>query len=434
MMFQALAFTIGLYVVAFIKSWKLTLIASVALPFILIVYGAIIPPFFKINKITEELHDAASSLAFEMFSSIRVIVAFGAEGKLAQQHEALLEKAAKNSRRESPLMALTMSPAMAATYGTFGIAFWFGVRQYSRGDIGNVGDIVVVLFSVMMAVMNIGKVAAPIIAIVKAGTAATELFATIDASVPDTSGLKDPEVSANAAITFKDVAFSYPSRPNVPILENFNATFEAGKVTAIVGPSGSGKSTIVSLVQRWYDLLGTTAIAKDEESAQEEKPVKETEEDSKTKKKEKKSAKADKTGKDAAAEDVVDLGPNTCTGSVIVGGTDLQKIDTKWWRSQCGLVQQEPFLFNDTLFANVAYGLCGTKWQHAPEEEQLAMVKAACKEAYANEFIDKLPQGYDTLVGESGVKLSGGQRQRIAIARGICFLHDLCVYSPLTKC
>ncbi|PVH99733.1 P-loop containing nucleoside triphosphate hydrolase protein [Periconia macrospinosa] len=418
MMFQSLAFTIGLYVVAFIKSWKLTLIASVALPFILIVYGSIVPPFFKIHKLTEECHDAASSLTFEMFSSIRVIVAFGAQAKLARQHEALLDKAANNAKREAPLMALFLSPAMAANYGTFGIAFWFGVRQYSRGDVTSVGDIVVVLFSVQTAVMSIGRLVAPIIASVKAATASTELFATIDAVVPNTTGLTDPDVSANADIGFNNVAFSYPSRPNVPILKGLNATFEAGKVTAIVGPSGSGKSTIVSLVQRWYDLLGTTATLKEVEKPKKDHPIQDTEKPSETKKK-KKEKKTTDAEKDNTKEEEKDLGPNTCTGSVTVGGTDIQDIDVKWWRAQCGLVQQEPFLFNDTLFANVAYGLCGTKWQDAPKDEQSAMVKAACKEAYADEFIDKLPEGYDTLVGESGIKLSGGQRQRIAIARAI---------------
>lgn len=100
-------------------------------------------------------------------------------------------------------------------------------------------------------------------------------------------------------------------------------------------------------------------------------------------------------------------GPNTCTGTVRIGTLDLHDVDVKWWRSKIGLVQQEPFLFNDTLFNNVAFGLCGTQWQDLSKEEKMKMVKEACKEAYADEFIDRLPQGYDTMVGESGIKLSG---------------------------
>jgi ATP-binding cassette subfamily B (MDR/TAP) protein 1 len=176
-----------------------------------------------------------------MFSSVRIVVAFGAQAKLAKQHKVILDKATKNERRAAPLMGLMMSPMMVGQYGTFAIAFWFGIKQYSQGKVSDVGAITVVLFSVMMAVMNISRLTAPIIGIVKAASAATDLFTTIDAPVPETTGLKEPDVTADANISFENVAFSYPSRPDVSILENLDILFEAGKVTAIVGPSGSGK-------------------------------------------------------------------------------------------------------------------------------------------------------------------------------------------------
>jgi ABC-type multidrug transport system fused ATPase/permease subunit len=274
----------------------------------------------------------------------------------------------------------------------------------------------------MMAVMNIGRLAAPIMAIAKAGTAATELFAVIDAPVPDTSGLQPPNVTTDADITFENVSFSYPSRPNVQILNEFSFRLEAGKVTAIVGPSGSGKSTIVGLIQRWYELVGTTAIDKDDKADGTnpvEVPAEEKEQPKKSKRWGKAAAEPKEEEKKKKEDEEIDLGPNTCTGAVKIGGIDLRDVDLKWWRSQIGLVQQEPFLFNDTLFNNVAYGLCGTSMFNLSKEEKMKMVQEACREAYAEEFISKLPQGYETLVGESGVKLSGGQRQRIAIARSI---------------
>ncbi|EAT87032.2 hypothetical protein SNOG_05968 [Parastagonospora nodorum SN15] len=423
MLFQSLAFVIGLYVVAFIKSWLLTLVASASLPFILVVYSALVPPFIRIHKVTEKHHGDASAMAFEMFSSIRIVVAFGAEAKLARQHEKMLDQAVANERKAAPLMGLMMAPSMMAMYGTFAISFWFGIKQLNEGKIANVGEITVVLFSVMMAVQHIGRVATPIMAITRAASAAAELFATIDAPVPNITGLRDPDVSAETDISFENVAFSYPSRPDVPILGGLDLKFEAGKVTAIVGPSGSGKSTVVGLVQRWYELLGTTALLKEEEKTTDE----EADGEQVPKKKkwyQKPDAPAeDKTPKAAyeeAEEDKeVDLGPNTCTGTVRIGGTDLREVDLKWWRSQIGLVQQEPFLFNDTLYNNIIYGLCGTQYQDLPKEEKMKMVEEACREAYAEEFISRLPEGYETRVGESGIKLSGGQRQRIAIARSI---------------
>ncbi|ENI01964.1 hypothetical protein COCC4DRAFT_175713 [Bipolaris maydis ATCC 48331] len=434
MMFQAFAFVIGAYVVAFIQSPLLTLVASASLPFILILMGIIIPPFTRIHKITEKYSEDASATAFEIFSSLRVVVAFGAEAKLARQHEELLTKSAKNFKRAAPLSGLFFAPMMVGQYGTMGIAFWFGIKQYSEGKNNNVGTIVIVLFAVMMAVVNFGRVVTPIIAIVKASTAAAELFRTIDAPVPDVSGLKEPDVTANANITFENVAFSYPSRPNVPILQGLGLEFEAGKVTAIVGPSGSGKSTIVGLVQRWYDLLGTTASPTPHdlpvnssatsithtEPKQDETPKKSgwfkkrAVDEGKGQQKQETVVKDDKT-----KESEPNLGPNTCTGTIKVGGIDIRQIDAKWWRSQIGIVQQEPFLFNDTLYNNVAFGLTGTRYQDLPKEEKMVMVEEACREAYAEEFISKLPEGYETLVGESGIKLSGGQRQRIGIARSI---------------
>ncbi len=185
----------------------------------------------------------------------------------------------------------------------------------------------------------------------------------------------------------------------------------------------------MGIVQRWYDLQGTTAIEKDQTpTAVPSDPSPDDNETTKNKKwfgkGKKNNDKADenpekKPKKDDEKDEEPELGPNTCTGTVYIGDTDLRKVDLKWWRSQIGLVQQEPFLFNDTLYNNVAFGLCGTHFEDLPKEEKLKMVEDACREAHAEEFISRLPQGYETLVGESGIKLSGGQRQRIAIARSI---------------
>jgi len=194
--------------------------------------------------------------------------------------------------------------------------------------------------------------------------AAAHLFHTID-RVPDIDsadpkGLKPQSVVGE--IRLDGVTFRYPSRPDVPTLRNLSLAFSAGKTTAIVGASGSGKSTIISLVERFYDPI---------------------------------------------------------SGSVKLDGVDVKDLNLKWLRQQVGLVSQEPVLFGTSIRNNVAHGLIGTEWENAPEEEQFDLVKQACLKANADVFISKLPQGYDTLVGERGILLSGGQKQRLAIARAI---------------
>ena len=194
--------------------------------------------------------------------------------------------------------------------------------------------------------------------------AAGKLYETID-RIPDIDsanpdGLKPENV--HGEIVLDDVKFSYPSRPDVQVVKGLSLKFHAGKTAALVGASGSGKSTIVSLVERFYD---------------------------------------------------------PSSGVVKLDGIDLKDLNVKWLRSQIGLVSQEPTLFATTIKGNVAHGLIGTKFEHAPEDEKFALIKEACIKANADGFVTKLPNGYDTMVGERGFLLSGGQKQRIAIARAI---------------
>ncbi|CAK7225218.1 hypothetical protein SCUCBS95973_005787 [Sporothrix curviconia] len=225
-----------------------------------------------------------------------------------------------------------------------------------------------------MMTTAIGGITTPLSGAARAASAATIFYAVIDAPTTPCSGFGagTPEAAAarTSDIVLENVHFSYPLRPDLKILDGVDVTFPAGKMTAIVGPSGSGKSTIVALLERWYEL---------------DEP-----------------------------------GVPTTHGHISAGSVRLRYLDRRWWRTQVGLVQQEPFLFNDTIFNNVAHGLVGTPWENADPEKRREMVETACREAYADEFVSRLPLGYDTVVGDGGgLKLSGGQRQRLAIARAI---------------
>lgn len=195
-------------------------------------------------------------------------------------------------------------------------------------------------------------------------SAAAKLYETIDRrpdiDSSDPGGLKPETVVGE--ISLENACFAYPSRPTIQVTKSLNLHFRAGKTAALVGASGSGKSTVIQLVERFYDPT---------------------------------------------------------SGVVKLDGVDIKDLNLKWLRSQIGLVSQEPTLFGTTIRANVAHGLINTKWENASEEEQFALIKEACVKANADGFISKLPDGYETMVGERGFLLSGGQKQRIAIARAI---------------
>ncbi|CAI5473243.1 unnamed protein product [Closterium sp. Yama58-4] len=168
-------------------------------------------------------------------------------------------------------------------------------------------------------------------------------------------GLSACELAWTGDIEFRDVHFAYPQRAAVEVIKGINLVLPRGTVTALVGGSGAGKSTVVQLLSRFYE------------------PV---------------------------------------AGTVSLAGVDIASFDRTQWTRAVSLVSQEPVLFAMSVRDNIAYGL--------PDADVAdADVIRAAKAANAHEFIMKLPQGYDTMVGERGGLLSGGQRQRLAIARAI---------------
>ncbi|KAF7938211.1 hypothetical protein EAE99_001883 [Botrytis elliptica] len=399
---QYLAMLITAIVIAFTYSWALTLVTSSVLLFVALVYGTVIPIVMKMSKNIEHADEKASGVAGEVLGSIRMIVACGSEDRTAKKYSGWVEESRKRTLKMSPWVGVQFSPLMFAIYATMALCFWFGFRLFSEGHLENVGTILIVLMSVVMVAMAVSQTAAPIMAAGKAATAATDFFAVIDTPRPDNSGLKEPEVSAREDITLNSVTFAYPSRPHVKVLDALSMRFESGKITAIVGASGSGKSTIVGLLERWYNLEEQRIVIPPSAMKDEKKDKKKKEEE------------RPNTPEYDEKQDPVAL-----SGIIACGNNELRSLDLRWWRTQIGLVQQEPFIFNDTIAKNVEYGLIGSEWELENAEMKRKLVIEACKEAFADEYITKLPLGYDTQVGDAGIKLSGGQRQRLAIARSI---------------
>jgi ATP-binding cassette subfamily B (MDR/TAP) protein 1 len=140
---QAITFTIGAYVVAFLHNVLVTLVASACIPFVLIVLGITVPFFIKIHKKTADILEEGSSLSFEIFSSIRIVVAFGAEERFYARYVSIIDRAAQNERKCAPIMGMMMWPVYFSTYATMALVFWFGIRQYIHHDLSSVGSILV---------------------------------------------------------------------------------------------------------------------------------------------------------------------------------------------------------------------------------------------------------------------------------------------------
>ncbi|KAJ9638460.1 hypothetical protein H2204_004230 [Knufia peltigerae] len=360
---QSLSMFFSAFVVALASQWKLALITMSVIPAIFLVTGICIAIDATQEARITRIYSRAAVLAEEVLSSIRTVHAFYARKKMAEKYDVFLQQAHQEGNKKSPNYGVLFSTEYFCVYSAIALAFWKGFRMYESGEVADVGKVFTVVLSVTIAATSISMLAPQIQSFTNAASSASELFSIIDKPTQldplDPSG-KQPE-SCQGQIEILDLSFAYPSRPSAEVLRDFSLTIPAGKTTALVGASGSGKSTMVGLLERWY---------------------------------------------------------LPSSGRIILDGLDLEQYNVKWLRSRIRLVQQEPVLFRGTIFQNVANGFVDEQ-RDLPRERQMELVQEACKASNADVFINELPNGYDTEVGERAGALSGGQRQRIAIARSI---------------
>ena len=310
-----------------------------------------------------KIYSRAAVLAQDAISSIKTIHAFGAQQKIVSRYDDFLEKAHVEGDKKSIIFGILFSTQEFLTLAATALAFWQGFRMFQSGEIDNVGTVFTVILSVLLGSGSLMLILPQMQAITNASSAAAELFSIIDKpSLLDplsAEGMQPDRCTGD--IQIHDLCFAYPTRSTAQVLQGLTLSIPAGKTTALVGPSGCGKSTLVGLLERWYQPT---------------------------------------------------------SGQILLDGHDIAGYNTKWLRSNFRLVQQEPTLFQGTIFENVTKGLVGEQLSLS-SDAKMKLVKEACMASNAHDFIVKLPQGYDTQVGERASMLSGGQRQRIAIARSI---------------
>lgn len=362
--FQGVGAFVTAFVIAFAVQWKLTLICLCIPPVTIGVTGWVAAAGAKIETRVLEIHGQGNSFAESVLSSVRTTHAFEMRERLVAKFDKFLTDAHETGMKLCPLWAIMFSTEYTVIYLGFGLAFWQGVRMLASGEVTETGDIFTVLLSVVIASVNLTIIAPNALDFGRAAAAAAQLFALIDRESTINPLVEDglrPEATIGH-VQLENVSFAYPTRPGVTVLDNFSLDVPAGKVTALVGQSGSGKSTIVGLLERWY---------------------------------------------------------NPASGSIRLDDTPIEKLNLHWLRQNVRLVQQEPVLFQGSVFDNINHGLVGTPWEHDPVEDRQKRIEEAAKMAFAHDFVSELPQGYHTDIGQRGSLLSGGQKQRVAIARSI---------------
>ncbi|XP_064410826.1 ATP-binding cassette, sub-family B (MDR/TAP), member 4 [Latimeria chalumnae] len=354
MLFQSLSTFVAGFVIGFVKGWKLTLVIVAISP----VMGVSVALWSKVltsfSSKEQNVYAKAGSVAEEVLSAIRTVVAFGGQEKEIQRYHKNLIDAKNIGIRKAIVTSVSIGFTFFIIYASYALAFWYGSTLILQEEY-SIGKVLTVFFSVIMGVFTVGQAAPSMEAIANARGAAHGIFKIIDNEPKidsfSESGYKPEKIKGN--IEFKNVHFTYPSRPEVQILKGLNLKVNSGQTIALVGGSGCGKSTVVQLIQRFYD-------------------------------------------------------PDE--GMITVDDHDIRSLNVHHLREFIGVVNQEPVLFATTIAENIRYG-----------HEGIAMsdIENAAKEANAYNFIMKLPDKFDTLVGEKGTQLSGGQKQRVAIARAL---------------
>ncbi|TVY82955.1 Leptomycin B resistance protein pmd1 [Lachnellula suecica] len=360
---QNLSTFFSAFIVALAVQWKLALITMSVIPAIFVIMGSCVGVDVKIEARVMRSYNRGASVAQEAISTIRTVHAFWAQSKMTEKYDTYLQEAHSAAMKKWLIYGVFIATQPFCVYSGVALAFWQGYRMFDSGQISSVGPAFTVVFATIIAATTVGAIAPQVTTFTNAAAAASELFEVIDKPSQldplSEDGIKPS--TCNGHIEIKGLDFSYPSRPDAKVLNSLNLSIPAGKTTALVGASGCGKSTLVGLLERWYE---------------------------------------------------------TKIGCITLDGVNMTAYNTRWLRSQIGLVQQEPVLFMGTVFENVTNGFLESQ-RALGKEDQMELVRKACEISNAHEFIYELPKGYETEVGEAAGLLSGGQKQRIAIARAV---------------
>ncbi len=362
---------IGLMAYLFYLNWRLTLLVLIIFPIIGFMVKLINTRLRKLHKVSQDMTNELSYVVEESVGGYKVVKLHGGEKYEKERFSLIANKLRRYSMKIAVAGGLnqpmTQFVASIALSGVLLVALF--QSSMAEVTVGGFVAFVTALILIISPLKHLADINQPL----QRGIAAADMiFKLMDQPIEEDSLRRAHAIKLNKAegnLEFKSVSFAYTglsSIESIPasddgapareVLKHIDLKIPAGEVVAFVGPSGSGKSTLVNLLPRFF---------------------------------------------------------NPSSGSIHLDGVDIQDIDLKDLRRQMAFVSQDVVLFNDTIAANVAYGVS------SPEEIDRGRVHEALQAANLAELIQELPEGIDSEVGDNGNRLSGGQRQRLAIARAI---------------
>jgi len=338
-------------IIAGINSWRMMLVVLSCIPILAIATTIQTKVMVAQSGEEDQLFAGANQTASEAVTSIRTVVAFGMQDSVSDLYDRKLRVPTKKSTKQANIGGLGLGFSQFTLFSIYALAFWYMGLEISRGN-STFEQALKAFFAVFLAAFGLGQAQIYFPDVAKGGAATKRVFYLVDrkTAIERDVGIKK---TIEGKIELRNVDFAYPERPDSLVFNDFSLSVEAGKTMALVGESGSGKSSVVSLIERFYDVLG---------------------------------------------------------GQVLIDGEDVRDLDLQYLRSQIGLVSQEPVLFNMSVADNIAYGC---------PDASMEKIQEAARAANAHSFIESLPEGYHTMLGEGCIQLSGGQKQRVAIARAI---------------
>ena len=354
-------------IISFLSSWKLTLIILCVSPFLALCTIYMITSSRKSLSLSRKAYETAGGIAEEVLYNIKTVVSFGHFDFEKQRFGYYADLVRQFDAKAGFKYAIATAGVNFFSFLSYFVCILYARSLLSKENNNNIkpGDIMTVCLSTIMAISSFGMMAPNISIIQEACIASSDYFTLVDRKIniiESESNYMPSRDTIKGRIEFKNIDFIYPSDENRrKILDGLNLVFEPGQKIALVGESGCGKSTTVNLIERLYEPT---------------------------------------------------------EGEVLLDGVNIKKYDLNYLRSLIGYVQQEPVLFNSSIKDNIIFGrqeLIENEFGNDIDN----LIKDACNDTYAKEFIDKIPEKYDYIVGVKGSKLSGGQKQRIAIARAI---------------